>query len=514
MTNASDGYPPPGEPFLPPPPYQPTPDYLGAAVPPKRSKRKPVLLALGTAVLVLVGGAAFAAFSVLSGGGAQPEDALPGNVVGYAEIDLDPGAGQKLNAFRLARKFPDAKVTGESSLKDDLLRSLFVDDEQVDYDRDVRPWVGDRAGIAFLDRLDENDDPVVVAAVQYTDRTKAEAGLERLVEGDDQVSYAFGADGYVLVSDAPEVAQRAVADAKQGTLTHNARYRKALDELGGDRIAVAWADLEGIFDLIPKDLRADAGPFKDLDPKGSYIIGAQVKPDALEVNGTGVDIDLGRYDRSSLVGGRGTLVADLPANSLAAVSVVGLGQSLTASYDAFVEASKDEPDVTDFLDTAGKIGLKLPGDISALLGDETAAVLLPGSTDQPDIGGRTRGGDPARGLQVIRSIVAYVSDEDPAAVSLDGIVEDYRDGLLVATAPEVLDQLAKDGTLGETASFRNAVPHADASNVLYVNLAALFDAYGDSDFGLSPAELRNVAPLDAVGVSAEGDRFTMRITFR
>lgn len=563
MTNGPEGYPPPGEPHQPPQPpqaplgeptrplgqpwgqptkpaagdwpsstpapaygdgsvptdaTQPLPDYLGAPVPHRRSKRKPVLLSIGTAILVLIGGGAFAAYSLLDGGGPQPEDALPGNVVGYAEIDLDPGAGQKINAFRLARKFPDAKVTGEDSLKDDLLRSFFTDMDEVDYDKDIKPWIGDRAGVAFLDELDEDEEPVVVGAIQVTDRKRAEASIQRLRDEDDEEEsggYAFGADGYVVVAETQEIADRAVADAKRSSLTDNKRYRAALDELGGDRVAVAWADLEGIFDLIPQEYLADAGPLRDIDPKGSYIVGAQVKPDAVEINGKGVGIDLGKYGSSSFTQGNGSLVSQLPADSIVGVSIVGLGDQLAAAYDGIVEASKQEPDLADVLEEAGDIGLELPVDITALLGDETAAVLLPGEDpDQPDVGARTRGGDPDRGLEIIQMAFAYFTGEDPADIPLDGVVETSKDGLLAASSPELLDQLAKDGRLGSTDSFKNAVADGDAPNVLFVNLGQLFDTYGDSEFGLSAAELKNVAPLDAVGMSAEGDAFTVRITFR
>jgi hypothetical protein len=229
-----------------------------------------------------------------------------------------------------------------------------------------------------------------------------------------------------------------------------------------------------------------------------------------------VDLDLGKYGGSSLTGsgGKGTLVAELPADSLVGASIVGLGESLTASYDAVVAASKDEPDLADFLDQADGLGLRLPADITALLGDETAVAVLAGDGDDPDVGARTRGGDPQRGLEVIQTVIASFSGADPADIPLDGIVEVDDDGLIAASNPDVIDVLAKDGRLGDTASFKNAVPNGDAPGVVYVNLAQLFATYGESDFDLSPTELKNVEPLDAVGLSAERDGFTMRVTFR
>ena len=68
----------------------------------------------------VIGGAAFGGWQLqqfLSGGGPQPEDVLPASTVAFASIDLDPGAGQKLAAYQLLKKFPDAHVTDQTDLK-------------------------------------------------------------------------------------------------------------------------------------------------------------------------------------------------------------------------------------------------------------------------------------------------------------------------------------------------------------------------------------------------------------
>jgi len=80
-------------------------DVLAADVP--ETKPAPWLLVVGVGVLVLalVGGITYG-LRALSRGGAQPEDALPAGAFAFAEIDLDPPAGQKLDAFRFLRRFP------------------------------------------------------------------------------------------------------------------------------------------------------------------------------------------------------------------------------------------------------------------------------------------------------------------------------------------------------------------------------------------------------------------------
>jgi hypothetical protein len=119
------------------------------------SARSPLRLALSAAVLVLVLALVVGvtvAVRGLSGGGSQPEDALPGGAFAFAKVDLDPSAGQKINALRFLRKFP--ALRDKVSLNDDLRETLFesVSEsagwEELDFDKDVDPWLGSRIAIA------------------------------------------------------------------------------------------------------------------------------------------------------------------------------------------------------------------------------------------------------------------------------------------------------------------------------------------------------------------------------
>ena len=122
---------------------------------PSAPSRSPLRLALYAVVvllvLALIGGVTVAVRG-LSGGGAQPEDALPGGAFAFAKVDLDPSAGQKINALRFLRKFP--ALRDKVSLNGDLRETLFesVSEsagwEKLDYDQDVEPWLGSRVAIA------------------------------------------------------------------------------------------------------------------------------------------------------------------------------------------------------------------------------------------------------------------------------------------------------------------------------------------------------------------------------
>src|SRR4051794_21685062 len=109
----------------------------------------------GVAVVGLAAGGWFA-YSALSGGGTQPESVVPSTAAAYAELDLDPAAGQKIAAFRFLRRFPDLGRTLSSTkdLGNSLAGAAFdgstSDEDSVSFDRDLKPWVGSRAAVAIV----------------------------------------------------------------------------------------------------------------------------------------------------------------------------------------------------------------------------------------------------------------------------------------------------------------------------------------------------------------------------
>ncbi|MDP9407604.1 MAG: hypothetical protein M3P95_07025, partial [Actinomycetota bacterium] len=84
--------------------------------------RRGVLAAVGGLGLVTALGAGSVAYAALSGGGPQPESQVPARVLAYAEVDLDPPAGEKVDLLRLVSRFPRVDGTGDD-LRAALLRS-------------------------------------------------------------------------------------------------------------------------------------------------------------------------------------------------------------------------------------------------------------------------------------------------------------------------------------------------------------------------------------------------------
>src|SRR4051795_6177148 len=107
--------------------------------------------ALTTAVsLVLVGGVVTAAVRS-TGHSGTAETLAPASAFAFAQVDLSLADGQSGALSSLLGRFPDSPThKGKGSIRDRVLRAMLRDPSapHVDYDKDVKPWLGDHAAVA------------------------------------------------------------------------------------------------------------------------------------------------------------------------------------------------------------------------------------------------------------------------------------------------------------------------------------------------------------------------------
>jgi hypothetical protein len=226
------------------------------AKPPSSRPRFAALLrnvAVIAAVLAVVvaGGGATVAYRTLSGGGPQPEKYAPASTFAFAKVDLDPAAGEKVAAYRFAQKFPSSftkQLKSGDDLRDRLLQLAFKDssDPRIDYDNDIKPWLGARVGVAgFLDRAKR---PQVLGIVAVKDAAKARQSLQRLAAQNSSFAYVVKSD-YALMAQNMTALNDAVAQDAQATLAHDNNFRADMQRLGGGQLVTGWADLGKISTL-------------------------------------------------------------------------------------------------------------------------------------------------------------------------------------------------------------------------------------------------------------------------
>ncbi|MEV7806334.1 DUF3352 domain-containing protein [Microbispora sp. NPDC088329] len=477
--------------------------------PPGRGRRaRGWILALVAAVLVgLVGGGGVWAASKLSGGGAQPQDVLPADALAYVRLDLDPSAGQKLALFGIARKFSATRGSfGGDDPREALvtaLRNNEPDLAEVDYARDVEPWLGDRVGLAVLPSGDGGD-PVGALAVQVKDEAAARAGIAKLGLGDGKAGLAFR-DGYALIATSQKLADEYV---KAAPLSGDQRFASDLRALGEQGVLSFWADVEKVAEVGWSDL-ADTPALRQI--KGMRFAGAlRFSGDYAELAG------ITRGGTPTSVRPEPVKIGELPASTVAAASISGLGDMLREQWPSIEQATGGPGGdvLRQVLDGArAQYGLSLPDDLATLLGRTFTLALDEQDLDgaQPRVGAVLTT-DTAKARDVVDRVKAHLNGMERSA----DIATAEGDGrFVIASTQEYAGALGGGGTLGESETFRLAVPDAgNATYAVYADLDRLEKLYLD---GLRGQARTDAGMLRAIGLSGadgeEGSTFTLRIVF-
>jgi hypothetical protein len=443
---------------------------------PRRRRGKLIPIIAAVAVLLVLGGGGAFAYSRIAGGGEQPAAVLPGNSLGYARVDLNPSAGQQLAALRYLRKFPSVKrelnLTGDN---DNLKQKLFEfikktandDLEDVDFDKDVKPWLGDRLGMAAVPAADPKDEPDALVAIQVTDEKKANAGLDKLLAKEKEKPGRAFLNGYVVLGDDQGIVDRAVAAAKDSPLSDNATFAKDMDELGEQGFASAWIDFKGIAAIAGDDLTEEQ---RNVIPKGTMAAALRFDSQYVEVKGIIHGDQTFKVDKADA----GAEVINLPEGTAAAIAIADGGAVVDKVWEQVQKVSEGTGmELTEMVQEFGtEYGIAIPADVKLLLGENfvVTADRSMGSNG-PRIAAKMKT-DPAKAEPIVDKVVAALRKETgeafPIAKARDG------DRLVVATSKQYADQVLTGGSLGDTESFKLAVPETKDAMVLgYVDFAGI-----------------------------------------
>ena len=516
------------------------------------AKKWPVLGAAAAGVVAVVGLGGWGAYALLSGGGAQPADAIPDSAVAYVSLNLDPSASQKIEAFKILKKFPGIDKALDISSTDDLRRLVFEQIQgedtckSLDYDKDIEPWIGERVALAAVpDDKPGFDAPVF--ALQVTDQDAARTGIHALAKcggAEDGYGFAFG-DDYVLITDSDKRAEALVADAAKGSLADDESFQERTGKVGDPGIVTMYAGpgAPGYFAAMQDDLMGAAlgEEALSLDPASddtwvSYEDGADPQTDRInermqslykDFKGMAVTVrfDDGAVEAelagqgmpagiSSAQGSSGPNITELPSSTAAAFSIALPDGWLDTYLESMAGILGDGRSMDQMLAEAeAETGLDLPEDIETLLGEGVSlsvdsefdldAMLEAEDPTQLPIGLRVSG-DPDEILAVFEKVKAAFGPDGDMLIGAAG------DGVVAfGVNPDYIDTLLEGGSLGDEEAFQRVVPEADKANgVLYVNFDAngwaeeLAQSFAD-EFSDQPdtSAGENVAPLDALGIS-------------
>ncbi|HEU4514191.1 MAG TPA: DUF3352 domain-containing protein [Nocardioidaceae bacterium] len=518
------------------------PEYLGDA-PSARTERSttrrwPVLGIAAAGVVGVVGLGGWAAMSLMADG-TQPAEAVPANAIGYVSLDLDPTAEQKVEAVRILRKFPAIAEELDLSSQDDLRRWVFEQMQQdgvcedLDYARDVEPWIGDRIALAGVPGDKTGDEPTPLVALQVTDTDAATAGIAKLAGCGDAGDHGVAVSGdYVLVSDSQPHADALAASVEQGTLADDADYQRWMERVGDPGIVTMYAApgaVDAVLDMrhaMSDELTGPGGrhpmfPRPDMDTMREQLekMAADFEGMAgvIRFEDGAVEAELaGETSPEDLItSGDRAGVTELPASTALALGV-SLQEGWSEKYvDMLGRLLGAEGSVDRMLsDAEAMTGLELPEDIERLLGDGFAlsadrSLDLAAASRNPAAvpAGIRVSGDPAE----IKAVVAKIRTAlGPQAGML--VVEEGDGVVAFGLDADYVRELAGQGALGDQVVFQDVVPDPDrAGAVFFLDLDAV-ELWVSQGMELSgetgPRAQRiqeNLAPLRALGVSASVD---------
>jgi hypothetical protein len=508
---SAPGYPPPGYSTQPYPMVGQPP----VGQPARRSRLGWILGAAVAVLLLLVGGGAVAAYQVLNGGGTQPDQVVPANAVAFAKLDLNPSASQKVAAARFLHRIPKlgSGFVGSTDWRQAMFQALASDGSipsDVNYDRDVKPWLGKRAAIAVLPTLKDGD-PEVVLVFQSTDDAKARVGIARFGP-DNGVSFY---KGYAIVAETKQIADQAVSSAKAANLSGSAGYQADMRQLGSLGVASGWTDLGAVAKLA-----SSAGSSSFIGPlhaSGRLAFTVRMTSNSADLIGK-------FYGLSGLASIPAPDLGALPATSAIALGVaLDSGavdrwwkqyRDLVGQFAGFSDPSQPSVSPDDALNSLEQqFGVRLPADLKTLLGSGLSVSM--------EAHGLAGDGAPKFAVQTHTdgAAAARVMDNIRHAMENDGadFPVSYRataTGLLVASDPDYLATVNAGSSpkLSGLASFRDALPdRAGATDTAFVNLDAIAAELRAQ--GQNSDDLKTLEAFSAVGLTmkVEGGTATLRI---
>lgn len=493
-----------------------------------------LVIALVTLLGLTAGSVVAGYLLLLSGSPDRLATMAPTGTAAYVNVYLNPSVGQQLNLEELIGRLPGFADESSLDAKVDRIIGNLLSGTGIDYETEVKPWLGDQLAIAIWPPADGGTELTAVAMMAVKDLAAAEDAIAGVfdvaaagvgsepyrgvvVHVADGTAYAFVDDALVIGSVAADL--HPVIDVADGgeALADRSAFRAAMSRVPPDHLASAFVDVA----VLASGAASDAE--ENLPSAMSMALTAET--DGLRLTGSMPVETVG--DGSDA--GQG-LVADwIPSNALAAAVLFDLPQALEAAEGALGGTGGSE--ALGLLDTvralaAFGLGLDVDADILPLLDGETGIAITAFGDGLPSGQLILRPDDPnaaralvARIVDRLVSIGAQTTAESREGIEITALaVPDVGniaytivDGtvLIGFSVDDIADAVAAHagadaGALSASDRYRSALELAGGGggSRVYVDLGALVELGALDTIGLAlPDDARDIlSRLGAIGV--------------
>ncbi|HET6997177.1 MAG TPA: DUF3352 domain-containing protein [Solirubrobacterales bacterium] len=304
----------------------------------------PPALAL-TAALAIAGCGASAGGD---SGGTDPASAAPPKSPLYIEAAVQPEGELKSNVEALAQSIAGVDDLGDF-IASELEESANDSGEPFDYEKEVSPWIGEKAGL-FFERYDGDDFSGYGVAVQTTDvgatqafiddQAKSSDGpardgsyedIDYKVERDDGMTIGI-VEGLLVFAEDERTFKDAVDATGGESLADADNFASTVDAAAEGSFADVFVDVGALIDQSGGSIDPEAKQFLDsagIDPAEATAVASLIPgSDQIEIE---LSSDLAGENPPS--GDASSLLGSLPADSVAAVAAADFGARFDEALD-------------------------------------------------------------------------------------------------------------------------------------------------------------------------------------
>ena len=319
--------------------------------------------------------------------------AVPADSAVYATFYLQPSTGQQLNLAELMSNVPGFADSASLDQKIHEITARLLGQTGVNYEADVRPWLGNQISLAVRpDGVDPAQADVLLvigvsdvalaadalprlaAALELAGRAETYEGAELFVT--EATSWAL-LDDVLLVGSTPDAVRRGLdADAgRTPSLAGSSRFARAMDAVAADHLASLYVDLAAF--------GAGAGVGEQLGGYSTASLALLVEPDGLRLEGSApFDADAAsEHARAAFAMSTepSGLVEWMPVGTQAEAVIFGLSKSLLAAEEELGAAEGGDEIASAITQlraiAALGLGINVDQDLLPLLDRETALAV-------------------------------------------------------------------------------------------------------------------------------------------
>jgi len=264
-----------------------------------------------------------------SSSGESPAALAPPTAPVYVEASVRPEGELKTNLEALAQSIGGIDDLG-GFVVEELEKSAADSGEEFDYDKEVAPWLGEKAGI-FLGKFDGGDFTQYGIAVQTTDVDASREFVDKQPKPDDgQVAGVI--DDFLVFAEDEQTFKAMEAASGGDSLADEESFADSFDAAADGSFADVFVDVGGLIEQSGGTIDPEAQQFLDsagIEAKEATAVASLIPgSDQVEI---AVSSDLGGQNPPS--GDASALLESLPADSFAAFASAEFGKRFEEAID-------------------------------------------------------------------------------------------------------------------------------------------------------------------------------------